>query len=116
MFVSSPSGTTVSNYQLGGRGVGLDVEATQNGRDIDNGNARDYSFSMSIFTNVEPLFDANLDKAGRYYYGDIIFKFNRPVKNPVIHFGGLGGSYNILYLRIRITKYDFSNIDFFSGQ
>jgi hypothetical protein len=95
MFVSSPTGLVVaSNFQLGGRGVGQDPEAIQGGTDDDNGGADDYNFGMAVFTNVEPLFDANLDKAGRYYYGDIVFKFSRPVKNPVIHIGGLGGSYN----------------------
>jgi Secretion system C-terminal sorting domain len=94
MFVSSPTGTIVPNFQLGGRGVGQDPETTQSGKDMDNGNADDYNFGMAVFTNVEPLFDANLDKAGRYYYGQIIFKFSRPVKNPVLHIGGLGGSYN----------------------
>jgi Secretion system C-terminal sorting domain len=94
MFVSSPTGTIVPNFQLGGRGVGQDPEATQFGIDTDNNNEADYNFGMAVFTNVEPLFDANLDKAGRYYYGQIVFKFSRPVKNPVLHIGGLGGSYN----------------------
>ncbi len=94
MFVSSPVGTIVQNYQNGGRGVGLDPEATQNGRDIDNFNAFDYNFGTTVYTSVEPLWDANLDKAGRYYYGDLVITFNRVVANPVLHFAGLGGSYN----------------------
>ena len=93
MFVSSPTGTIVANYQAGGRGVGLDPEGTQNGFDIDLGNF-DYSFGMAVFTTVEPLWDANLPKDGRYYYGDIVINFSRPVQNPVIHIGGLGGSYS----------------------
>ncbi len=92
MFVSSPTGTIVANYQMGGRGVGLDPEGTQGGIDQDTGND-DYSFGVAVFTNVEPLFDANLAKDGRYYYGDLVLNFNRPVKNPVVHVGGLGGSY-----------------------
>lgn len=94
MFVSSPTGTIVQNYQQGGRGVGLDPEATQGGIDIDNGNSFDYSFGTSIYTSVEPLWDANLAKDGRFYYGDLVIKFNRRVANPVLHIGGLGGSYN----------------------
>ena len=94
MFVSSPSGTIVPNYQLGGRGVGLDPQATQFGSDDDNFGAFDYSFGMAVYNTVEPLFDANLPKDGRYYYGDIIIKFSRPVTNPVVHIGGLGGSYS----------------------
>ncbi len=94
MFVSSPSGAVVANYQLGGRGVGLDPEGTQFGTDDDNFGAFDYSFGTAIYATVEPLWDANLPKDGRYYYGDIVFKFSRPVTNPVIHIGGLGGSYS----------------------
>lgn len=93
MFVSSPTGTIVPNFQAGGRGVGLDPEGTQNGFDIPTASF-DYSFGTAVFTNVEPLWDANLAKDGRYYYGDIVFTFSRPVLNPVIHIGGLGGSYN----------------------
>lgn len=93
MFVSSPTGTIVSNWQAGGRGVGLDPEGTQNGFDDDLASF-DYSFGQAIFTTVEPLWDLNLPKDGRYYYGDIVINFSRPVQNPVIHIGGLGGSYN----------------------
>ena len=93
MFVSSPTGAVVPNYQLGGRGVGLDPEATQNGTDLATGNF-DYSFGMAIYTTVEPLWDANLAKDGRYYYGDLIINFSHPVVNPVVHVGGLGGSFN----------------------
>lgn len=93
MFVSSPTGTIVANYQLGGRGVGLDPEGTQNGFDIETADF-DYSFATAVFTTVEPLWDANLPKDGRYYYGDLVLTFSRPVLNPVIHIGGLGGSYN----------------------
>lgn len=94
MFVSSPTGTVVpTNFQQGGRGVGLDVEATQGGSALDLADDG-VNFGMAIYTTVEPLFDANLPKNGRYYYGDIVLNFSRPVKNPVIHLGGLGGSYN----------------------
>ncbi len=94
MFLSSPVGTPVANYQMGGRGVGLDPEGTQGGMDINNNNAFDYSFGTTVYTSVEPLWDANLPKDGRYYFGDLVITFNRIVANPVIHIGGLGGSYN----------------------
>lgn len=93
MFVSSPTGTIVPNFQAGGRGVGLDVEGTQNGFDIPT-SSFDYNFGISVFTTVEPLWDANLPKDGRYYYGDLVLTFSRPVTNPVVHIGGMGGSYN----------------------
>jgi len=93
MFVSSPTGLTAANWQAGGRGVGLDPEGTQNGMDLET-NSFDYSFATAVFTTVEPLFDANLPKDGRYYYGDLVLTFNRPVLNPIVHVGGLGGSYN----------------------
>lgn len=93
MFVSNPAGVRVGSYQSGGRGVGLDVEGTQNGTDIATGSF-DYNFGAAIFTTVEPLWDANLPKDGRYYYGDLVINFSAPVEYPVIHIGGLGGSYN----------------------
>ena len=111
MFVSSPSGAIVANYQLGGRGVGLDPEATQGGVDIETLND-DYSFGVAIFTNVEPLFDANLAKDGKYYYGDLVLNFNRPVKNPVVHVGGLGGSYAYTPVGIGTTN----QISYFSTE
>lgn len=107
MFVSSPTGAVVQNYQLGGRGVGLDPEATQGGIDIDNGNSFDYSFGTSVYNSVEPLWDANLAKDGRYYYGDLVIKFNRRVANPVLHIGGLGGSYNYLPTNDPIRKISY---------
>ena len=101
MFVSSPTGTQVVNWQLGGRGVGLDPEGTQNGTDVDNFGNFDYSFGTAVYTTVEPLKDSNA--AGRYYYGDLVIKFSRVVKDPVIHLGGLGGSYEYVRLADNVT-------------
>lgn len=90
MFITSPSATPVANYQANGFGVGMDPEATQNG--TDGGNF-DYNFGMAVYTTVEPLFRNGSAKDGRFYYGDLVFTFSRPVINPVLHVGGLGGSY-----------------------
>lgn len=98
MFMSSPSASPVAptNTVTGdGNGLGLDVQGIPGGfgpgvTSVDG----DANHGISLYNTVEPLFDANLDKAGRYYYGDLVITFNRPVKNPVIHIGGLGGSYN----------------------
>lgn len=94
MYVSSSTGTIVPRYNLGGNGVGLDPTTTQFGFD-DDALVDDYNYGLGLFTNVEPLFDAGLPANNtRHYYGDIVITFNRPVTNPVIHFGGMGGSYN----------------------
>ena len=83
MFVSSPTGTIVPNYfPGGGRGVGLDAQGTQGGTDLATG-LFDLNFGMALYTTVEPLWDANLPKEGRYYYGDLVISFSRPVFNPV---------------------------------
>ena len=97
MYTSSPSATPVSatdnlGNPVGALSSGFDVEAltgATNTVGLDDVNA-----GISIYSSVDPLFKANEDKAGRFYYGEIVIKFNRPVKNPVVHIGGLGGSYN----------------------
>lgn len=106
MFVSSPTGTAVLNWQLGGRGVGLDPEGTQNGTDDDNFGSFDYNWGTAIYTTVEPLKDSLKD--GRYYYGDLVIKFSRKVKDVVVHFGGLGGSYEYVNLANQVVKAYFS--------
>ncbi|MEP7236458.1 MAG: T9SS type A sorting domain-containing protein [Ferruginibacter sp.] len=106
MFVSSPTGTPVVNWQLGGRGVGLDPEGTQNGSDDDNFGNFDYSFGTAIYTTVEPLKDSLKD--GRYYYGDLVIKFSRTVKDPVVHIAGLGGSYEYINLAAQTVKSYFT--------
>ncbi len=106
MFVSSPTGTPVLNWQLGGRGVGLDPEGTQNGSDDDNFGSFDYNWGTAIYTTVEPLKDSLKD--GRYYYGDLVIKFSRKVKDVVVHFGGLGGSYEYVNLANQTIKSYFT--------
>jgi hypothetical protein len=52
--------------------------------------------AVQLFTAAQALFDNNTPKDSRVYFGDIVFKFSQPVKNPVLHFAGLGGSYSYL--------------------
>jgi hypothetical protein len=94
MYVTSPSGTVVTQNYPAGLGVGFDVDGNQFGFD-DDISSDDNNYGFALFTNVEPLFDAGLPANNtRYYYGDMVITFNRPVKNPVLHFAGMGGSYN----------------------
>jgi hypothetical protein len=50
--------------------------------------------AASIFTASQPLYASNTPGNARVYYGDLIIRFSRPVKDPVVHFAGLGGSYS----------------------
>ena len=88
MFMSDPRSTPVANYP-GGSGTGLDAEGNQPGaaNDVNNG--------VEIFTCTQRMYDLNTihDSSHRYYYGDLVIKFNHFVHSPVIHFAGLGGSY-----------------------
>lgn len=58
----------------------------------------DANFGLAIYTAVEPLADISAASNGRFYYGDVVIKFNRPVNDPVVHIGGLGGSYSYIGL------------------
>jgi Secretion system C-terminal sorting domain len=54
--------------------------------------------AVGVFTAAQVLFNTQggpslHNSATRYYYGDLVLTFNRFVANPVIHIGGLGGSY-----------------------
>jgi Secretion system C-terminal sorting domain len=59
--------------------------------------------AVQIYTTAQVLFDSNYRsnktvyaKDARVYYGELVFKFSQPVKNPVIHIAGLGGAYRFL--------------------
>jgi Secretion system C-terminal sorting domain len=96
MFVSSPSAAPAPPTDLdgvGGSGLsgGFDPQAITG---ATGPSGQDANFGIALYSCVEPLADVNADKAGRFYYGDVVINFNRPVVNPVIHVGGLGGSYN----------------------
>jgi Secretion system C-terminal sorting domain len=96
MYVSSPSAMPETPTNMFG-----DVPVFFNGGFDAEGitgatgpSGQDANHGIALYTCVEPLADINADKAGRFYYGDIVIKFNRPVINPVIHVGSLGGSYS----------------------
>jgi Secretion system C-terminal sorting domain len=82
MFTSNPLAT--APYF----GTGFDVDgdsfkANQNG-------------GFQLFTAAQVLYDSGYAKNARVYFGDLVITFNEPVKNPVMHFAGLGGSYSFL--------------------
>jgi hypothetical protein len=99
MFATSPtstpfSATTPFGDAVGAPAVGKNIQA---GMALPTGpNGADINMGVSLYNSVEPLFDANELKNGRFLYGQLVITFNRPVKNPVVHIGGMGGSYTYL--------------------
>jgi Secretion system C-terminal sorting domain len=81
-----PYGPNANLYKTSSNGIlkTIDADYSQFGNDGNGG--------VSLFSTVEPLQDLNLDKAGRYEYGELVITFSKPVKNPVIHISSLGGS------------------------
>jgi Secretion system C-terminal sorting domain len=79
MYTSNP---TAAGANLGtGIKVGNASSATTNG-------------AVEVFTTAQALFgNASYPVGSRVYFGDIVITFSEPVKNPVIHLAGLGGSY-----------------------
>jgi hypothetical protein len=54
---------------------------------------------IKAFTSAQVLNDLGGYPVGsRVYFGDLVISFSRPVKDPVIHIAGLGGSYNYTIL------------------
>lgn len=82
MFTSNP---TATGAQLGtGINVANASNATLNG-------------AVELFTTAQALYNNPAYPVGsRVYFGDLVLTFNQPVKNPVIHIAGLGGSYRYL--------------------
>ena len=82
MFTSNP---TATGAQLGtGINVANASNATLNG-------------AVEVFTTAQALYNNPAYPVGsRVYFGDLVVTFNQPVKNPVIHIAGLGGSYRYL--------------------
>jgi len=82
MFTSNP---TATGAQLGtGINVANASNATLNG-------------AVEVFTTAQALYNNPAYPVGsRAYFGDLVLTFNQPVKNPVIHIAGLGGSYRYL--------------------
>ena len=105
MFITSPTAPAAATTSTTGGGSGLtaggfdtqNISGAQGPNAIDVGGVfagdEDANFGVALYTASEPLADVLANPAGRFYYGDVVINFNRPVKNPVIHVGGLGGSY-----------------------
>lgn len=82
MFTSNP---TATGPQLG---TGINV--------ANAGNAS-LNGAVEVFTTAQALYNNPAYPIGsRVYFGDLVLTFNQPVKNPVIHIAGLGGSYRYL--------------------
>jgi len=73
--VSNPSDEMFTSTSSGVKKEGIDINTN-------------YGFNM--FTSVEPLYEANNDRSGRYYYSTLTLTFSRAISNPVLHVEGLG--------------------------
>lgn len=53
---------------------------------------------VEVFTTAQVLFDLSQPHSTttRYLYGNLVITFNYPIKDPVVHLAGLGGSYRYL--------------------
>lgn len=82
MFTSNP---TATGAQLG---TGLTVA---------NAGFNALNAGVEVFTTAQALYNNPAYPVGsRAYFGDLVLTFSQPVKNPVIHLAGLGGSYRYL--------------------
>ena len=82
MFTSNPTAT-------GGQ-LGTGITVANAGLNAMNG-------AVEVFTTAQALYNNPAYPVGsRVYFGDLVLTFNKPVKNPVIHIAGLGGSYRYL--------------------
>lgn len=82
MFTSNP---TATGGQLG---TGINVANAANSS---------LNGAVEVFTTAQALYNNPAYPIGsRVYFGDLVLTFNSPVKNPVIHVAGLGGSYRYL--------------------
>jgi Secretion system C-terminal sorting domain len=101
MFLTSPTGVPATETDNLGNPTSIPSAGFSPGFDgfinyYDAGNATnqlDANHAVALFNTVEPLFDIGAAKNGRFLYGQMVITFNRPVVNPVVHIGGLGGSY-----------------------
>jgi Secretion system C-terminal sorting domain len=83
MFTSNP--TAVGAGQIG------------HGINVANASNANLNGAVEVFTTAQALFNNPAYPVGsRVYFGDLVLSFNQPVKNPVIHIAGLGGSYRYL--------------------
>jgi hypothetical protein len=72
--------------------LNADATAPSPANDVNNG--------VEVFTTAQVLFDQNQPHSTttRYLYGNLVITFNYPIKDPVVHLAGLGGSYRYLPL------------------
>ncbi len=82
MFTSNPKAT---GAQLG---TGIEVASSFNKTNA----------GFEVFTTAQALFGSANGIGSRVYFGDLVLTYNTPVRNPVIHIAGLGGSYRYLPL------------------
>lgn len=96
MYITSPSAPPAgpTSTTSGGSGVSGGFDTQNNTNATGPSGSNDVNCGIALYTATEPLADIAANPAGRFYYGDVVINFNRPVKNPVIHIGGLGGSYS----------------------
>jgi Secretion system C-terminal sorting domain len=97
MFLSSPTFPAANSPIVGPSGSpnGLDRSIDAENNSLATGPlGNDGNYGFALFNTVEPLYDANLAKDGRYEFGELVIRFNRRVVNPVIHLAGMGGSYS----------------------
>jgi hypothetical protein len=97
MFLSSPTYPSANSPIVGPSGSpnGLDRSIDAENNSLATGPlGNDGNYGFALFNTVEPLYDAGLAKDGRYEFGELVIRFNRPVINPVIHLAGMGGSYS----------------------
>lgn len=82
MFTSNP---TAAGAQLG------------TGINVINGSPATLNGGVEVFTTAQALYNNPAYPVGsRVYFGDLVLTFTQPVKNPVVHIAGLGGSYRYL--------------------
>ncbi len=82
MFTSNPTAT--------GAQLGTGITVANAGLNSLNG-------ATEVFTTAQALYNnAAYPVGSRVYFGDLVLTFSQPVKNPVIHVAGLGGSYRYL--------------------
>ena len=67
------------------------------GINVANASFNSLNGAVEVFTTAQALYNNPAYPVGsRVYFGDLVLTFNQPVKNPVIHIAGLGGSYRYL--------------------
>ncbi len=119
MYITSPSAPAVgqtSNTSGGSLTTGgfdtQNISGAQGPAAINVGGTylgdEDANFGIAMYTAAEPLADINANPAGRFYYGDVVITFNRTVKDPVVHIGGLGGSYQYTNLSASLQSTYFT--------